>query len=225
MVTVIRSRASTQAWIWKGFSEPLMGRVRLTARQLRLFRALMLCFASLPIVLLGWEIALGELGPDPGKTLTRALGMAGLQTLFASLAMAPLQKLTGFAGWVQVRRMLGLFAFFYVSLHLLAYLQFISGWSNFLLEVTERPFITVGFLAWLLMAPLALTSTKAMMRRLGRRWKTLHRLVYIIALLGFVHFLWQARSNLGEFVLYGLILTILLGARIYWAWNGARERG
>lgn len=182
--------------------------------QLFAFKLAVFSLAMTPLLYLAWSVVTGNLGPDPGKTLTRALGLATFQLLLATLAMTPLQLFTGLSAWIRVRRMLGLFAFFYGALHLLAFLQFIAGWRNLLNEIVERPFITVGFTALVLMLPLALTSTKGMMRRLGKRWKQLHMLIYPIALLGWVHFIWQARSDVGEVLLYGAGLGILLGYRL-----------
>lgn len=183
--------------------------------QLLAFRAAVFLLALLPLIVLIGSIMSGDLGPDPGKTVTRALGLATLQALLATLAMTPLQQLTGMTGWIRVRRMLGLYAFFYGVAHLLAYLQFLAGWGNLIEEVVERPFISMGFAALVLMVPLALTSTKAMMRRLGKRWKKLHLLIYPIAVMGLIHFYWQARSDLGEMVTYGVLLALLLGVRVF----------
>lgn len=182
--------------------------------QLLIFKLVVFAACLTPLSMLVVDIFTGGLGPDPGKTLTRALGLATFQLLLATLAMTPLQRTTGMSAWIRVRRMLGLFAFFYGCLHLLSFLQFIAGWDNLLDEVLERPFITMGFLALLLMLPLAITSTKGMMKRLGKRWKALHRLIYPIAVLAWLHFIWQARSDIGEMVLYGVLLAALLGFRL-----------
>lgn len=190
--------------------------------QMQAFKGAVFIGALVPLGSLVWGLVDGSLGPDLGKTLTRALGIAAFQLLLVTLAMSPLQKISGMSAWVRVRRMLGLFSFFYAALHFLAFLHFIAGWRNLLEEVTERPFVTLGFLALLFMVPLALTSTKGMMRRLGKRWKSLHRLIYPIAVIAWIHFLWQARSDVGEELLYGLVLAALLGFRLY-RWRVGRK--
>jgi sulfoxide reductase heme-binding subunit YedZ len=185
----------------------------LSEHQLLVFKVTVFLLALLPLADLVWGIVNSRLGPDPGEAVTRSLGLATFQLLLATLAMTPLQRLTGLVAWVRVRRMLGLFALFYGIIHLLAYLQFIAGWGDLVNEVVERPFITMGSAALVMMVPLGLTSTKGMMRRLGKRWKQLHKLTYVIALMGWIHFIWQARSDIGEMVAYGAVLLLLLGFR------------
>ncbi len=170
-----------------------------------------------------WQIGLivlGELhefGVDPAKAIVLYTGDWSIRFIMAALAVSPLARLTGRKQIVRYRRMVGLFAFFYVSLHLLSYLGFLLGFrfDELFADVIKRPYITVGFLAWLLLVPLAVTSTRAMVRRLGRRWIALHRLVYPIAILSVLHFLWQARADVTEPVVYGALLAFLLGERVY----------
>lgn len=177
--------------------------------------AFLICL--IPLGLVGWDIRSGNLGPDPGQTITEALGIAAFQFLLITLLISPLRKITGWAGWLRFRRMLGLYAFFYAALHVLAFLQFILGWFDLWATFTKRPYIIAGALAFLLMVPLAATSTRAMMKRMGRGWKPLHRLIYSSAVLAWVHFLWQARSDVTEMMIYGVVLAVLLGARVYWS--------
>ncbi|WP_235937603.1 sulfite oxidase heme-binding subunit YedZ [Marinobacter caseinilyticus] len=158
-----------------------------------------------------------RLGPDPGEVVTKSLGMAAFQLLLATLCLTPLRKLTGWPGWLRVRRMLGLFSFCYAALHVLAFFQFIIGWQDLWSSFTRRPYIIFGLIAFVIMVPLAATSSKAMMRRLGKRWKVLHRGVYIVAVSAWVHFLWQARSDVGEMLAYGFLLLFLLVARVIWS--------
>lgn len=172
--------------------------------------------ALYPLARLILAAATGQLGADPGKTMTRGLGLAALQMLIATLAMTPLRRLTGWKVWLRSRRMLGLFSLFYACLHLLAYLQFIAGWQDVLGDVVKRPYITLGFSAFVLMIPLGLTSTRGMMRRLGKRWARLHRSVYLIIVLAWLHFLWQARSDVTIMVYYGALILLLLGLRLWW---------
>lgn len=172
---------------------------------------------------LAWLIGLtvrGELGPDPVARLEHETGLWALRLLLATLALTPLRRLGAGAGVIRYRRMLGLFAFFYASIHLAVYLVVDLGgfWSQIFEEIARKPFITVGFLAWLLMIPLAITSTRAMMRRLGGRWQKLHRLIYPLAILAALHFLWQVKVGetiaVREPLIYAGILALLLAARI-----------
>jgi sulfoxide reductase heme-binding subunit YedZ len=172
----------------------------------------------LPFVLLTWRTLAGDLGPNPVETITHDTGDWALRMLLLTLAMTPLRKLLGWAWPVRVRRMVGLFAFFYAALHFATYLwldQFFDL-SAVLADVTDRPYITVGFAALLLMLPLALTSTRGWQRRLGSAWKRLHRLVYAIGVLGVLHYLWLVKADLLEPAIYAAVLTLLLAARIPW---------
>lgn len=179
-------------------------------------KVLVFFVALVPLFVLFKDIATGGIGPDPGQAITERLGLAAFQLLLLTLSITPLKKLTGWNGWLPFRRMLGLFVFFYASLHVLAFLQLLLGWGDLWITFTQRPYIIAGATAFLLMVPLAATSTKAMMRRVGRGWKPLHRLIYPAAALVWVHFLWQARSDITEMVVYGAILFILLALRVYW---------
>lgn len=172
--------------------------------------------ALVPLAFLVKDVATGDIGPDPGQAITERLGLTAFQLLLLTLSITPLKKLTGWNGWLRFRRMLGLFVFFYASLHILAFLQLLLGWGDLWVTFTQRPYIIAGATAFLLMLPLAVTSTKAMMKRVGRGWKPLHRLIYPAAVLVWVHFLWQARSDITEMVVYGVILFVLLGLRAYW---------
>jgi sulfoxide reductase heme-binding subunit YedZ len=145
--------------------------------------------------------------------------------LCATLAVTPLRRLTGRNGLARIRRMLGLFTFFYASLHLTTYV-WLDQWFDVTAmarDIVKRPFITVGVSAFALMLPLAITSTNAMMRRLGRRWSELHRLVYAVAPLAILHFWWlkAGKNNFFEPAIYGLVVAVLLGARLWWRWRSA----
>ena len=170
--------------------------------------------------------ASGALGPNPVEAITHFTGDWTLRLLLATLAMTPLRRLTGQAGLVRFRRMLGLFAFFYAVLHFTTYL-----WLDRFFElgtiaedVLKRPYITVGFAAFVLMVPLAITSTQDWIRRLGRRWKRLHRAIYAIGVLGVLHYLWLVKADLLEPAIYAIILAVLLGLRVPWADLAARIR-
>ncbi|WP_323751935.1 protein-methionine-sulfoxide reductase heme-binding subunit MsrQ [Marinobacter sp.] len=183
---------------------------------IRVVKVILFSLALLPLLLLVQRIVMGALGPDPAQVITESLGKAAFQLLLATLLMTPLRKLTGWTGWVRCRRMLGLFAFFYAVLHVLAFLQLILGWGDLWVTFTRRPYIIMGAAAFLLLVPLALTSTQKMMKRTGRMWKPLHRLVYLSAIFVWLHFLWQARSDVLEMVVYGVVLLVLLVVRAYW---------
>lgn len=156
------------------------------------------------------------LGPDPGKVLVDRLGLGTLVLLLITLSMTPLQKLTGWPGWVAVRRQLGLWCFAYVVLHLSGYMAFILGfdWSQLGVELRKRPYIIVGALGFLGLLALAVTSNRYSQRRLGLRWKKLHRLVYVILGLGLLHMLWIARADLKEWAVYAFIGALLLVLRL-----------
>jgi sulfoxide reductase heme-binding subunit YedZ len=156
------------------------------------------------------------LGPDPGKVLVDRLGLGTLVLLLITLSMTPLQKLTGWAGWVAVRRQLGLWCFAYVVLHLGGYAAFILGfdWSQLAVELRKRPYIFVGVLGFLCLLALAGTSNRYSQRRLGSRWKKLHRLVYVVLGLGLLHMLWIVRADLKEWAVYASIGMLLLVLRL-----------
>ncbi|MGE8486098.1 MAG: protein-methionine-sulfoxide reductase heme-binding subunit MsrQ [Pseudomonas sp.] len=156
------------------------------------------------------------LGPDPGKVLVDRLGLGTLVLLLITLSMTPLQKLTGWSGWIAVRRQLGLWCFAYVVLHLSGYTAFILGfdWSQLGIELRKRPYIIVGVLGFLGLLALAVTSNRYSQRRLGVRWKRLHRLVYVILGLGLLHMLWIVRADLREWAIYASIGALLLVLRL-----------
>ena len=156
------------------------------------------------------------LGPDPAEAIMHATGEWSLRLLLLTLLVSPLRQWTGWAVVMRQRRMLGLFAFFYACVHLLSFAHFYVGWTLPLLleELGERPYIAVGFLAWLLLLPLALTSTRGWQRRLRRRWQQLHRLIYPAGVLACLHLMWQARSDVGEALVYTVFMAVLLGWRV-----------
>ena len=156
------------------------------------------------------------LGPDPGKVLVDRLGQGTLVLLLITLSMTPLQKLTGWPGWIAVRRQLGLWCFAYVFLHLSGYTAFILGfdWSQLGIELRKRPYIIVGVLGFLCLLALAVTSNRYSQRRLGARWKKLHRLVYVALGLGLLHMLWIVRADLKEWAIYASIGALLLVLRL-----------
>ncbi|HOB60557.1 MAG TPA: protein-methionine-sulfoxide reductase heme-binding subunit MsrQ [Candidatus Competibacteraceae bacterium] len=175
----------------------------------------------LPLAWLLWLTWQGQLGVNPVETLSHRTGDWSLRFLLLTLAVTPLRRLSGWNRLQRFRRMLGLFAFFYVGLHFAVYLVFdqFFDWQAIVADVAKRPYITVGFTAFLLLIPLAVTSTNGMMKRLGRNWQRLHRLVYLIAVLGVLHYAWLVKADLREPLLYGGLLSVLLGYRLWW-WRG-----
>lgn len=153
-----------------------------------------------------------KLGPDPASALTHGLGEWALIFLLLSLAISPVRRLTGIGKLIRFRRMLGLFALFYAVLHLLAYLAFMLSWEwqTLLEDLYKRSYIIVGAFSLSILVALGVTSTKKMMKRLGRQWSQLHRLVYVAAVLAVIHFLWLVKSDYTEPVIYGALLAILL---------------
>lgn len=182
-------------------------------------KALIFVLALLPLA----RLAAGALyfpewlGANPAEFITRATGDWTLRFLLATLAVTPLRKLTGWNWLLRLRRMLGLYAFFYGLVHLSSYVSFdhVFDVAEILRDIVKRPFITVGFTALVLMIPLAVTSTNAMVRRLGaKRWIAMHRLVYVIAPLGVLHFWWMVKADITEPAIYAVIVTVLLGYRL-----------
>jgi methionine sulfoxide reductase heme-binding subunit len=182
-------------------------------------KVLLFVVALYPLARMVWDAFTGGLAAEPVKDVTHRTGWWALALLTATLAVTPLRRVTGWNPIIQLRRPLGLFAFFYASLHLLIYFGLDHLFSpEFILEdIVKRPFITVGFLAWLLMVPLAVTSTRGWIRRLGRRWRQLHRLVYVAAGLGVLHFYWHVKADTREPLVFAGIVAVLLAARLLWA--------
>jgi sulfoxide reductase heme-binding subunit YedZ len=169
-----------------------------------------------PLVLLGWDGYTDNLGANPIETITRATGKWTLILLLVTLSVTPLRKMSRWQLLIKFRRMLGLFAFFYACLHFTTYIwldQFFEL-PSIVKDIIKRPFITVGFASFVLLIPLAVTSTSSMIRRLGKRWQQLHRLVYVSAIGGVLHFLWLVKADIRRPVLYGSILALLLAYRL-----------
>jgi len=189
-------------------------------------RVLIFFLALIPLVFIVYKTLANQLGADPAKTIVLFTGEWTIYFLFITLAVTPLRRLVNFRGfhfrWLQIhRRMLGLFTLFYAVLHVLAFLVFILGldFSRFGKELVERPYILVTIPAVILLMALGVTSTKAMMRKLGKNWLRLHQSIYLIAILAWVHVFMQVRSSYFESVLFGVILLALLLPRVYWAWR------
>jgi sulfoxide reductase heme-binding subunit YedZ len=172
----------------------------------------------IPLARLAWYGYSDQLGANPIEFITRSLGTWTLVFLLITLSITPLRKLSGWSWLIKLRRMAGLFAFFYALLHFITYIwldQFFDLGSIYK-DVLKRPFITIGFTAFVLLIPLALTSTNAMMKKLGgKRWQMLHKLVYLIAIFAVVHYWWLVKKDITQPLIYATVLSILLGYRVW----------
>jgi sulfoxide reductase heme-binding subunit YedZ len=195
-----------------------------SAAQIARIKAAVFIACLIPLALLALRAWRDQLGANPIEYITRSTGWWTLTFLMITLTVTPARKLLSMPWLLRLRRMLGLFAFFYASLHFTTYIwldQFFDL-NDIVKDVMKRPFITVGFTAFLLLVPLAATSTNAMVKRLGgRRWQWLHRAVYGIGTLGVIHFLWLVKKDIREPLAFGLVLSVLLGVRLVFRW---RER-
>lgn len=182
----------------------------------RLAKPALFLLCLVPLGVMVFDALTGRLAAEPIKDLTHRTGLWGITCITATLAITPLRRVTGWNGLQSYRRMLGLFGFFYIGLHFLVYLvldQFFD-WHTIAKDIGKRPYITVGFTGLILMVPLAVTSTRGWIRRLGRRWTALHALVYVTALAGIVHFTWSQKADLTLPTRYGLVLVGLLAVRL-----------
>lgn len=202
-----------------------------TARRYRfVYKPLVFALALAPAVYLtlgAFGLAGVDLGADPVREILHRCGKTALQLLLLTLLVTPLREITGWRDLVRLRRMLGLFAFFYALLHFTTYAWLDQGLDLHAIgeDILKRPYITIGLAALLLLVPLAVTSTDRMMRRLGRRWTQLHRLVYLITLLGVWHFWWQVKKDIREPLAYALIFATLMAWRLRGRFSPARARG
>lgn len=171
----------------------------------------------LPLVMLIVGLMNDTLGVNPVEMLTRETGEWTLRFLLITLSVTPARQILKLSWLIKFRRMLGLFAFFYATLHFITYIWFDQyfDWVEIVKDIVERPFITVGFTAFVMLIPLALTSNKMMMRRLKKNWVKLHKLIYVIAVLGVLHFIWLVKADYLQPFIYGVILLVLLSYRAY----------
>ncbi len=179
-----------------------------------------------PVARLGWRAYTNALGANPIEFITHSTGDWTLILLLTTLTITPLRKLTGLSALIRFRKMLGLFAFFYATLHFTTYIWLDKFFNlhEMLADVLKRRFITVGFLGLVLLIPLAVTSTAGWIRRLGgKRWQQLHRLIYVSALAGVVHYIWLVKADLRKPLQYAAVLALLLGYRIV-AWLKGASR-
>lgn len=210
---VITLLTSIQAWTSNAISNSgVSGTIKISHLKVLLFLICLYPFASMI-----WGFFTHQLGANPIEAVTRGSGLWGLRFLLITLCVTPLRWLTGVNQLIRFRRMLGLFAFFYATLHMLLYLgldQFFN-WSEIWKDIVKRPFITVGFINFVALLPLVVTSTNKMVKRLGgRRWKKLHKLSYFVAAAACLHFLMLVKADIREPVIYIFILTGLLGIRL-----------
>ena len=183
---------------------------------IKYFKPSIFILSTIPFLIIIYKIFFNKLGPEPVKEITHFTGEWTLIFICLTLAMSPLKKLTNLNFWVKGRRMLGLFVFFYASLHLLTYvgIDYRFSWQPIFDDVVKKKYIFVGFAAWLLLIPLTLTSSQKMMLLLKQNWKKLHRLIYVIAILGSLHFIWLSKTIYFKPLIYLVIITILLFLRV-----------
>ena len=183
---------------------------------IKYFKPSIFILSTIPFLIIIYKIFFNKLGPEPVKEITHFTGEWTLIFICLTLAMSPLKKLTNLNFWVKGRRMLGLFVFFYASLHLLTYvgIDYRFSWQPIFDDVIKKKYIFVGFAAWLLLIPLTLTSSQKMMLLLKQNWKKLHRLIYVIAILGSLHFIWLSKTIYFKPLIYFVIITILLFLRV-----------
>ena len=183
----------------------------------RLVKPSIFFMALIPFIWLLLKVFQNDLGPDPAQALSIETGEWTLRFLLLTLAITPFRQIFRVVEIARLRRMIGLFAFFYASIHFLSWMAFILAfrWLAIAEELVERPYITVGFLAYVILFLLGVTSTNSMVRRLGKNWKRLHKFVYAASILAIVHLLWILRTDVTEAVIYGVLLAILMGYRIF----------
>jgi sulfoxide reductase heme-binding subunit YedZ len=186
--------------------------------QMQWVKAFVFALCLVPLVRLFWLGFHDDLSANPIEFVERSTGFWALFILLVTLALTPIRLITGRVWQIQMRRMLGLFMFFYACLHVSTYLwlDFSFDWTDITKDIAKHPRILVGFAAFVLTLPLAITSNNAMVRLLRERWKKLHRLVYLVAILAVIHFLWLVKKDITEPLLYAIILFVLLGIRIYY---------
>ena len=172
--------------------------------------------SSIPFLLISYKIFFNKLGPEPVKEITHFTGEWTLVFICLTLSMSPLKKFTNLTIWISFRRMLGLFVFFYATLHLLTYigLDYRFDWSPILNDVVKKKYIFIGFAAWILLLPLVITSSQKMVLLLKKNWKKLHRLIYLIAIFGSLHYIWLSKTIFFKPIIYFIIILVLLALRI-----------
>ena len=180
------------------------------------FKPSVFILSTIPFLLITYKTLFNKLGPEPVKEITHFTGEWTLVFICLTLSMSPLKRFTNFTFWVKIRRILGLFVFFYATLHLLTYIviDYRFDWQQITDDVVKKKYIFIGFAAWILLIPLAITSSQKMMFLLKQNWKKLHRLIYIIAILGSLHFIWLSKTIYFKPLIYFVLITVLLVLRI-----------
>jgi sulfoxide reductase heme-binding subunit YedZ len=183
--------------------------------KIKIIKPLLFIFSALPAGYLIYALFTENLGANPIEKLLHETGFWTLTFLLITLSITPLRKLTGWNKTIQFRRMIGLFSFFYAFMHFAVYLGLdrIFEWSEIVEDLSKRPYITIGFTAFIMLIPLTVTSTKGWIRKLGKKWQKLHRLIYLIAVLGVIHFWWLVKKDISEPLIFALILVTLFGLR------------
>jgi sulfoxide reductase heme-binding subunit YedZ len=196
-------------------------------KQLGAIKAGLFVLALLPFLRMAYLVAIGQ-PVNPVEFLTHGSGDWALYLLCATLAVTPLRRLSGMNWLVRLRRMLGLYVFFYACLHFLTFVWFDHDFDVAAIwkDVLKHPYITVGFAAFVLLIPLAATSTQGMIKRLGRNWTRLHRLIYLVAPLAILHYWWMkaGKHNFQQPIVWGSVVAVLLALRVYWSWRRARTQ-
>ena len=227
MVTANRSRTCTKAWTCAATFRPCVPDYLNTLTQIRfVWKPVVFLTCLVPFALAIGDLfgITGSLGANPVEELQDRFGNWGLRFVMIALAVTPLRHMTGKVWLLRFRRMLGLFAFFYILMHFLNWFVLDQGmlWSAIIEDLLERPFITLGFTALLLLTAMAATSTTGIRRRMGKRWHKLHYSVYAVGILGVWHYWWQVKADVAEPLIYAAILGVLLGYRI-WRKMAARQ--
>ena len=183
---------------------------------IKYFKPIIFILSTIPFLFITYKIFFNKLGPEPVKEITHFTGEWTLIFICLTLSMSPLQKFTNLNYWIKIRRMLGLFVFFYASLHLLTYIgiDYRFSWQPIFDDVVKKKYIFVGFAAWILLIPLTITSSQKMMLLLKQNWKKLHRLIYVIAILGSLHFIWLSKTIYFKPLIYFVLIIFLLILRI-----------
>ena len=183
---------------------------------IKYFKPSIFILSTIPFLIIIYKIFFNKLGPEPVKEITHFTGEWTLIFICLTLSMSPLQKFTNLNYWIKIRRMLGLFVFFYASLHFLTYvgIDYRFNWQPIFDDVVKKKYIFVGFAAWILLIPLTITSSKKMVLLLKQNWKKLHRLIYVIAILGSLHFIWLSKTIYFKPLIYFVLITFLLILRI-----------
>ncbi len=217
----MKSQACTRVWIFEFITNQSGSDLIVELQSKKRFRLVLLksftWFTGLvPTFWLVWRFFDDRLGPNPIEEILHRLGDISLIFLLATLAVTPLRGVTGWNELIKIRRLLGLFGFFYLTMHFLTYavLDQTLDFEFIIEDVMERPYISIGFTAWVLLIPLAITSTKGWIRRLGKRWKKLHRLAYVATIMGVIHFYWQVKADTYWPTLAAMLITVLMIYRL-----------